>query len=237
LKNKSSILDVFDDFLSLFYPINCSCCDEPLYKHEKLICNLCYVSLPRFSNALNSKNELEKMLEGRVKFNRAFSLLNYQKGSKVQHLLHQLKYNNQPKIGILLGEWIVDEINYSDLKNSDFIIPIPLHPKKEKKRGYNQSLKIAEGLGNKLGIRVEKNALFRKVFTNTQTKKGKNERWENVKEVFGIAPDILKPNSKIILVDDVITTGSTIEACAKIINEQASIELIIVSLAFASLSN
>lgn len=236
MKSNLFFADLLDDFTSLFYPLTCLSCDTPLFKHEKLICNYCYVSLPRFNNLFGAKNELEKMLEGRVKFNRAFSLFNYQKDSRVQHLLHQLKYKNQDKIGILLGEWMADEINDTDLKKCDFIIPIPLHPKKEKLRGYNQSLKIAEGLSKKLGVRIEKNALLRNVFTKTQTKKGKNERWNNVKDVFYCSKDHIYPGVRIILIDDVITTGSTIEACARILNDQNNIELYILSLAFAGLS-
>jgi ComF family protein len=233
LKNRIIKEDVLTDFVSLFFPINCVCCQTTLFKHEHSVCNLCYVNLPRFDNAYHSTNLLEKMLEGRVKFKRAFSLFNYQKESKVQQLLHQLKYKNQPEIGNYIGEWMASELKCNDLINADLILPIPLHPKKEKIRGYNQSDKIAMGFGNKLGLRVDNKVLFRKVFTNTQTKKGKNERWENVKDVFGILPDSIKPKSKIVLVDDVITTGSTIEACTAILNEITDIELYIVSAAFA----
>ena len=224
---------MLDDFLSLFFPPCCKACNKVLLKHEYLICNLCYVELPRFKNSTGTESVLEKMLKGRIQYKKAISFLTYQKTSRVQHLLHQLKYSNQPEIGILLGKWMAEELLVSENFSEAVILPVPLHPKKLKKRGYNQSSKIAEGISKHLKIPVDETLLFRKKFTSTQTKKDKNERWLNVEDVFGVNADALRNYPKIILLDDVITTGSTIEACSKVLTENSNAELYIVSLAFA----
>jgi ComF family protein len=224
---------MFDDFLSLFFPPCCKACNKLLLKHEELICNLCFIELPRFKNSTDIESKLEKMLKGRIQFTKVYSFFTYQKGSRVQHLLHQLKYNNQPEIGILIGKWMANELFKTDNFENSVLVPVPLHPKKLKKRGYNQSSKIAKGISDQLKIPIEESILFRKKFTSTQTKKDKNERWLNVEDVFGINIDLLNKYSKIVLIDDVITTGSTIEACSKIILKHSDADLYIMSVAFA----
>jgi len=224
---------MFNDFLSLFFPPCCKACNKVLLKHEELICNLCFIDLPRFNNSTDKESKLEKMLKGRIQFTKVYSFFTYQKDSRVQHLLHELKYNNQPEIGILMGKWMADELFKKDSFEKAVILPVPLHPKKLKKRGYNQSSKIAIGIADRLKLPIEETILYRKKFTSTQTKKDKNERWLNVEDVFGVNTDLLKNYSKLILLDDVITTGSTIEACSKIILKHSNVDLYIMSIAFA----
>jgi len=223
------------DFISLFYPTVCAACSNSLYKHESVICNQCYVSLPKSNYHTNPNNPLATIFKGRFPFMEASAFYLFKKKSKVQHLLHQLKYKNRPEIGITVGKWMADELKESNFANADMIVPVPLHPKRQLKRGYNQSTQLANGIGNKLSIPVLEDVLYRKTATKTQTKKGKADRWENVEAIFDIYPSAQLEGKKIILIDDVITTGSTIESCANAIHKQANVQLYILSMAFAEL--
>ena len=224
---------MLNDLISLFYPSVCAACSNSLYKHESVICNQCYVSLPKSNYHTNPNNPLANVLKGRFPFMEASAFYLFKKKSKVQHLLHQLKYKNRPDIGITVGKWMAEDLKKSNFANVDMIIPVPLHPKKQIQRGYNQSTQIANGIGSKLLIPVLEDVLYRKAATKTQTKKGKVDRWENVEDVFDIHTSAQLEGKKIILIDDVITTGSTIEACAIAIHKEANVQLYILSMAFA----
>lgn len=144
------------------------------------------------------------------------AFLKMKKGGIVQKMLHQLKYHHHPEIGIKLGKVFGHELLKQDLgKAFDIIIPVPLHVSRLRKRGYNQSAKFAEGLSHSLSVPWDESVSIRKGKTNTQTRKSKIDRWENVKDVFSIADNKLISGKKILLVDDVITTGATLEACGK----------------------
>lgn len=145
---------------------------------------------------------------------RVLALYKFSKISKVQHLLHALKYRNHPEIGIALGRIYGDELRSVDLQNEiDLIIPVPLHSKRKRSRGYNQSEQFGIGLSEQLGIECSDDIMKRVIRTETQTRRTKLQRWMNVKEVFEIAQADRITNKRILLVDDVITTGATIEAC------------------------
>jgi ComF family protein len=150
------------------------------------------------------------------------ALFKFSKSGRVQHLLHQLKYRNQPEIGVTLGRIYGEKMkNESELPfNVDLIIPIPLHPARKRKRGYNQSAKFAEGLSERLEIPFTDELLERRIKTETQTRKTKLNRWENINGVFGIKNSALLEGKRILLVDDVITTGSTLEACSQVLIDQ-----------------
>lgn len=223
------------DFISLFYPSVCAACGNSLYKHESVICNKCYISLPQSNYHKNPNNPLATVLKGRFPFVEASAFYLFKKGSRVQKLLHQLKYKNRPDIGVLIGEWMAEGMKDSEFAKADMILPIPLHPKRQLKRGYNQSTQLANGMGNKLLIPVLEDVLYRKAATKTQTKKGKSDRWDNVEEIFDVYPTANLEGKKIILIDDVITTGSTIEACANAIHKHKNVQLYILSMAFAEL--
>jgi len=204
------------DFSTLIYPELCYCCETSLMKQEKLICTNCFVKIPRTHYHLVSENPVEKIFWGRVKVEKATSYFLFQKGSNYQHLLHSLKYKGVRDIGVVLGHSFGNELNQvSYFEDVDLIVPVPLHPKKEKKRGYNQSLAIAEGLSGSLQKPIEPNVLFRKYFSETQTRKGRFARWENVSELFDVKNQATFEGKHILLVDDVVTTGSTLEACAQ----------------------
>lgn len=227
--------NVLRDFISLIYPNLCLGCGKLLVKGENLICFDCLVRMPRTNFHKVENNKVEMIFWGRVKIEKAASYFIYQKGSIWQKVLHKFKYKGFKDAGFELGKNYGYELKDADyFGNVDYIVPVPLHPKKERKRGYNQSLSIAEGLSYSLGIPVESKNLFRIKYTNTQTKKGRYERWENVNNIFDIRSKEIYENKHILLVDDVITTGSTLEACANAILECKDSKVSIATLAFAS---
>jgi len=163
------------------------------------------------------------------------ALFKFSKSGRVQHLLHQLKYRNHPEIGVTLGRVYGEKMkNESELPtNVDLIIPIPLHPARKRKRGYNQSAKFAEGLSETLEIPFTDELLERRIKTETQTRKSRLNRWENISGVFGLKNPALLEGKKILLVDDVITTGSTLEACSQVLIDQGCPQLSIACIAEA----
>jgi len=230
----NKILLYLKSFLSLFYPELCAACGDNLVSNEKVLCTKCLYELPRTYFHKVPGNPMEQVFWGRVDIFRASALYFFKKKSKYQHLLHLLKYNNRKDIGIELGRLYGSElIDEDDFKTADFIIPVPLHPKKLQKRGYNQSEMIAEGLIKTLPAKLRTDFLYRKKFTETQTKKSRYERWENVNNVFGIK-NVEELNGKhIVLVDDVLTTGSTIEGCAIALHSATDVKISVLTLAFA----
>lgn len=204
------------DFISLIYPRVCLACGESLFKQEDCICTNCIYYLPKTNFHREKENAVSKLFWGRVNIQTATAFYFFKKQSRVQNLLHQLKYKGQKEVGVKIGslygtELIADE-KYSDV---NMIIPVPLHPDKEKKRGYNQSEMFALGLSKSMGTPCESKLLIRNFASETQTKKSKYNRWENVKAIFEITDEERLKGKHILLVDDVITTGATIEACAQ----------------------
>lgn len=191
------------------------------------------LELPRTHYHLDPENALTKRLHGRIPLKSAFAFFLFRKGGSVQHLLHELKYNGHPEIGETIGEAYGQELQQSDHNQKfNLIIPVPLHASRKRKRGYNQSEKFALGLSKSLNIPFS-DALLRTIKTETQTRKTKLRRWQNVSEVFRVKnPDQIK-NQDILLVDDVITTGATIEACAQVLLAAGCSSISIASIAYA----
>lgn len=213
------VVNLARDFMSLLYPNCCSACSMALVKGENLICSRCLLEMPQTQYHLDPGNDLKRRLEGRIPVQYVLGFLRFTKNGRIQNLLHNLKYRHQPEIGVALGKLYAQRLKDSGLTGYfDLIIPVPLHKSRLRKRGYNQSAKFAEGLSQTLGIPVEENILFRKSKTETQTRKNKLKRWENVSEVFGVVglPSAIA-GKHILLTDDVITTGATIEACAEVL--------------------
>lgn len=201
---------------NLFFPNNCAACSKNLMKNEHLICLKCLDKLPFTNNHLVKDNEMEKILWGRIKFESAYALLYFIKKSKTQSILHSLKYKGNKEIGVLMGNLLgerLQSIQISDI--IDIIIPLPIHPLKILKRGYNQSDYFAQGLSESLNIAWDNEAIIKSIHTESQTKKSRFNRWLNVEETFEVCKNDLLKNKHILLVDDVMTTGSTIEACAQ----------------------
>jgi len=176
---------------------------------------------------------LDKLFWGRVKMENTYSLLYFEKNKSTQHLLHALKYSQKKEVGILLGKMIANKIGGAiNSEIIDGIVPVPLHPKKEFIRGYNQSEQLAKGLGEILHIPVLSNLILKPQNNISQTKRSKFLRWMNVEHQFTVNRKKLKGKSHLLIVDDVITTGSTIEAISKtILKESDNIKLSVISLA------
>ena len=227
--------DIFGDFVSLFFPKYCLACDNALVKGESMICTLCMLEMPQTDYHRSRENPLSHRLSYRIPVKHAMALFKFSKSGRVQHLLHQLKYRNHPEIGVTLGRIYGEKMTTeSDLRsNVDLIIPIPLHPARKRKRGYNQSAKFAEGLSERLELPFTDELLERRIKTETQTRKTKLNRWENISGVFGIKNSGALEGKKILLVDDVITTGSTLEACSQVLIDHGCQQLNIACIAEA----
>lgn len=209
-------VSIASDFVSLFFPRHCQACLGPLVKGEEVICTPCIAGLPKTNYHLRINNPIEERLAGRLPLKHAWAFLKFRKGGIVQHLLHQLKYNNHPEIGVMLGRIFGHELQQAGLASGfDVILPVPLHPVRKRKRGYNQSAKLAEGLSYSMETSWDESISVRKLKTATQTRKSKLERWENVKDVFAVAGTNNVAGKRILLVDDIITTGATLEACGQ----------------------
>jgi ComF family protein len=190
------------------------------------------LSLPKTNFHKDKDNPVNKVFWGRVDVEMATSFYLFSKKSKVQNLLYGLKYKGVKEVGIVLGELFGFELKESIFyRDIDFIIPVPLHKNKLKKRGYNQSEWIANGLSKSMKVPVKLDSLYRKSDSETQTKKSRYKRWENVGEIFGLANNDLE-GKRILLVDDVVTTGATIEACAQLLVEQ-NCKVLVATIAYA----
>ena len=207
---------MWQDFLQLIFPEYFLACQGPLERGEQHLCTSCRYSLPRYNLNQTELPELSQRFWGRLPLSHAWAYLKFSKGSRVQHLLHELKYNNHPEIGQALGRFMGAELASAGFGlDFDLIVPVPLHPDKLKKRGYNQSDAFAEGLGESLQTPWSESTLTRTAATETQTRKKRYERWENVGTRFQLTDQAEIANKKILLVDDVVTTGATLEACGQ----------------------
>ncbi len=185
-------------------------------KSENLVCTFCCVQLPKTKFHLHAENPIKKMFWGRANVHSAAAFYFFEKGGKVQNLMHQLKYRGKKELGTLVGNWYGAELKNSESFNSvNLVVPVPLHPNKLKKRGYNQSESFAEGIAKAMEVEIDSTNFIRNVETETQTKKARYKRWENVETVFEVKDSTAFENKHILLVDDVVTTGATLEACAQ----------------------
>ncbi len=223
----------FRDFLRLFFPKLCAGCGSALRTREQHICTNCRLNLPETLYPFNNENPIARVFWGRIPLLAATSLLHFQKGSAVQQIMHELKYNGNKFVGVELGQVLGSRIKSYAQELPDLIVPVPLHPKRERKRGYNQSLMIANGIENATGVPVRTDILIRNTYTTTQTNKGRTSRWDNVETIFGIRNADMATNKHILLVDDVLTTGATLEACGAEILKVPGVRLSIATLACA----
>lgn len=211
---KSTIVEVFEDFLSLLYPPYCKACNGILVKGEPILCTGCITDLPRSFDHLEPGNTLFKKLSGRINVDHASAFFVFKKRGKIQKLMHAFKYKNHPEIGFMLGKVYAKELLGNGFENHwDIIVPVPLHSSKKQKRGYNQSEEFGKGLAAVFGIDCNDGIVQRHISTATQTKKSRLNRWENVKDVFVVVNPSLVDGKNILMVDDVATTGATLEAC------------------------
>lgn len=212
----STLSDISHGLGHMFYPRLCAGCSKPLLSEEEVLCLNCSIyNLPRTAYHHIPENETFMRFAGRVPVERATSLAYFTPDGLLQHLLHGLKYNDKKEIGTYLGRQLAYDMQQTGWSRGiDGIIPVPLHPQKEALRGFNQALVIAEGMQDVLGIRVYDKALRRTRFTETQTKKTREERMENMQGAFEVSAGGEPEDKHILLIDDVLTTGATLEACA-----------------------
>jgi ComF family protein len=225
------VKSILKEFSHLFFPNYCPVCNNKLLPSEEGVCLQCLHKLPKTNNFNEPDNLAETLLAGRFPFERVATFCVYSKQGVLQPLIHQLKYNNKKEIGILLGKLFGKDLLGSEFINPiDFIVPVPLHPKKQKERGYNQAEIIANGLSEVTAIPVSIGNLVRSIFNPTQTKRTKTQRWENVKDIFDVLQPQLYADKHILLVDDIITTGSTLEACAHALLKSPDVKISIATL-------
>jgi len=222
-----------NDLLFLVFPEICAVCGTGLWKYEEVICTSCNFHLPKTNFHLDKKNQVCRAFWGRVPIENAGAYLYFNKGSKVQRLIHQLKYKGRKDIGIYLGKQYGNYlITMPEFQQINYIVPVPLHRKKLKLRGYNQSESFAEGLSLSMKIPVDTSSFIRTISTQTQTRKSRFKRWENVSEIFLVANSETLENKHILLVDDVITTGATIESCVATLLKVSGIKISVAAIAF-----
>ena len=213
---KSTAMNFLEDIFNIFFPKVCLCCHEHLLNNEATICLICRHDLPITNFSFEENNLVEKSFYGRIPIENATALFYFLKKGKVQQLIHELKYNKQQQVGTFVGNWLGAEMDESNrFKNIDCIIPVPLHRKKLKTRGYNQVTTFGESLAKKLNIPYNEDILIKISSTQTQTKIVRLDRWKNVQELFVIQNENNLKNKHILLIDDIITTGATLEACCK----------------------
>lgn len=223
------------DFFSLIFPQVCVSCGKALYKNEKSICMFCIYHLPKTNFHTDKVNPIAKIFWGRVPVVAASAYYSFAKGGNVQHLIHQLKYKGQKEVGVTIGKLYGQELKLiEEFRLADIIIPVPLHKKKQRKRGYNQSEYFAEGLSQGMNIKTDFKSLYRALASETQTRKSRFNRWKNVESVFQLRDKISLSGKHILLVDDVITTGATLEACAHTLLQIPDVTISIVTMAYAT---
>ena len=230
----SYIKDITDDFLSLFLPRPCLACGVHLVRGEEVLCTGCFLDMARTDFHLHRGNLLEQAFWGRCPVEKAAAFSVYNRGSRIRKLIHMLKYSGRKDVGIMLGTLYGSVLAGSGFtEGMDMIIPVPLDPARERRRGYNQSRCIADGLASRCHLQVRSDILFRSGRSDSQTRRGRYERWENVEGLFGVR----KPNEitgrHLLLVDDVITTGSTVEACVTALLSADGVKVSVAALAAA----
>ena len=225
--------DLWDDFWGLLFPRICYGCGNYLVKNEKLICTECYVVIPRTNFHTVKDNPVAQTFWGRCKIESAAAFSYFNKGSRIRKLIHGLKYNGIREIGHELGKIYGLSLKSSGfLDNVDFIVPVPLHKSKERTRGFNQSEAISVGISEAAGLPMITNAIKRQTATLTQTKRSRADRWDNVEGIFALKNRELLAGKHILLVDDVITTGATMESCVNEILKAEGAKVSLVALAY-----
>ncbi|HLT42550.1 MAG TPA: ComF family protein [Sphingobacteriaceae bacterium] len=219
------------DFISLFFPEVCLGCRRSLLYQEEYICTHCAYSLPYTEFHLEKDNVAAKKFWGRVPLEAVASYLYFTQASHVQQVLHFIKYRNKPKAAQFLGRLYGIELAESEpFKDATLIIPVPLHKSRLRERGYNQSDYFAKGLSESMGIEMHTDILKRTHFKGSQTKKSRYQRYENTTGIFKVNSSQIIENQHVLLVDDVLTTGATLEACAEALLQVEGVRVSVVTL-------
>lgn len=228
------LYSILEDVVDLLYPRICAGCNAHLMKHEQNLCLICLHRLPKTYFWDYKVNPVEKLFQGRLKVNAACAFLHFEQDTVTQHLMHRLKYEGKRSIGTALGRSFAvilrEKMWFTD---ADIIVPVPLHPAKEARRGYNQSDYFAQGLAEVLNIPVRTNWMARVKMTDTQTKRSRYQRAENVDDIFRVRSRSGFAGKNVLLVDDVVTSGATLIAAGSCLREAGVARLYVATMAIA----
>ncbi len=225
---------MFESIINLFFPKVCSGCSSFLLSNENVICTVCRHDIPLTNHHLNPENDAFKKFYGRIPVMHTSALFYFHKKGIVQELIHNLKYKGHEEIGAILGEWYAEDLKTIDLlQSADEIIPVPLHRRKLKERGYNQVTAFGKALSSGLNIDYNGSILVRNVYSKTQSKKNLLGRTEGIESTFDVSFTEKDHNKHFLLIDDVITTGSTLEACSRALLKIPGSKISIVCMAMA----
>jgi ComF family protein len=220
--------------LHLFYPHTCTGCGSDLLPQHELLCGQCIVQLPHTGYAALPDNPVEKMFTGRLPLQSAAAQFYFTKDALVQHLIHQLKYKGNTDIGLymgrLMGQALLETNRFCGI---DCLVPLPMYAAKERQRGYNQATILCRGMAEAMSLPISAQQVIRQRSTQTQTRKQRTGRWQNVEGSFAVAAPEALAGKHILLVDDVVTTGATLDACGNAILQVAGARISIATLAFA----
>ena len=231
-----SLSEIKDSFLHLLFPRICDGCGSDILAKESVLCMRCMEAMPETNFELHPDNPVEKKFWGRLSVQQATAQYYFTRESLMQHLMHQFKYKRNKDLGKQLGRMMGESIKKSGRFTIDALVPLPLFPAKEKRRGYNQATILCEGMAESLQVPVLKDVVIRSQHTDTQTKKGRIERWQNMEGKFILDKPELISNKNVLLVDDVITTGATLEACGAELLKAENVKLSIAALCYAAKS-
>ncbi len=226
--------EIKDSFLHLLFPHLCAGCGRDILNETSALCMRCISSLPETRFELHPENPVEKIFWGRLPLVGATAQFYFTKESLMQHLMHQFKYRRNRELGLQLGKMMGEQIKNSGRFEADVLVPLPLFPAREKRRGYNQANVLCEGMSIAMNIPVMDKVITRPQHTETQTKKGRIERWKNMEGKFVLSNPASISHKHILLVDDVITTGATLEACGHELLKAEGICLSVATLCMAS---
>ena len=225
-----SIKEIKDSVLHLLFPHVCTGCGSDILSESSVLCMRCIDAMPETNFELHAGNPVEKLFWGRIQLNAGTAQFYFTKESLMQHLMHQFKYKGNKELGLQLGRLMGEQLLKSGNYNVDALIPLPLFPAKEKRRGYNQASLLCKGMSEVMNIPVLDKLVTRPEHTETQTKKGRIERWKNVEGKFVVADANAIQDKRLLLVDDVVTTGATLEACGMTLLNAGNVKLSIAAL-------
>ncbi|MGQ0740219.1 MAG: ComF family protein [Bacteroidota bacterium] len=226
--------EIKDSVLHLLFPHVCTGCGSDILNEESVLCMRCMDAMPETSFELHPGNPVEKTFWGRLQLAAATAQFYFTKESLMQHLMHQFKYKGNKDLGFQLGRIMGEQIKKSGRFETDALVPLPLFPAKEKRRGYNQATMLCEGMAETMKIPVLDKVITRPQHTETQTKKGRIERWKNMEGKFVLINQDTIRNKHLLLVDDVVTTGATLEACGNELLQAENVRLSVATLCVAS---
>ncbi|MCG9970681.1 ComF family protein [Christiangramia crocea] len=223
---------MFHDFINLLYPAACHICEAELLKNEHIICTSCLHDLPVTSYHLHNENPVKKVFYGRVKIKNATALMHFRKKAGVQHLIHDLKYRGHREIGSYLGKWLGEELSsIEEYQDVDIVIPVPIHKIKLKQRGFNQVEDFGKEIARAINASYHDDILLKISSTQSQTLKDRLSRWGKLEETLDLQNTEKAANKHILIVDDLVTTGATLEACAHKLLEIPGVQLSVATMA------